>query len=71
MNNQISLIVTILLNNRVIVADTGIKGAWLKMLKIEPSFWKYARLYARLQKNEYTTFEIEDKTYHIEIYRNK
>ena len=71
MNIQISQIITIILNNRIVCVDTNIRDLRKQFLKIEPEFWKYDRLYARLRKEPYTLFETEGKEYHIELTKTK
>lgn len=67
MNNQTSKILTVVLNNRVVCADTNLKSLREQFLKIEPTFWKYDRLALRLRKSDKTIFFVEDKEYHIQI----
>ena len=71
MNERISQVIVIILNNRLICVDTNTASIHRKFITIEPSFWKYDKLHRLLKTNDYLTFIIEDKTYHIEIYHNK
>lgn len=71
MNERISQVIVIILNNRLVCVDTNTSGLHRKIKTIEPSFYGYDKLHKLLKTNDYLTFEIEDKTYHIEIYRNK
>jgi len=71
MNERISQVIVITLNQRLIAVDTNTAGIHRKFKDVEPNFWGYDKLHKLLKSNDYLLFTIDNKTYHIEIYRNK
>ncbi|WP_044403410.1 hypothetical protein [Lacinutrix sp. Hel_I_90] len=71
MNKQTSQIITAVLNNEVIYADTNLKSFRDNFAAIEPSFWHYYKLYPKMKKTNKVVFEVEDKQYHIQITKAK
>lgn len=67
MNERISQIITIVLNNRIVCLDTNIQGVYNKFMEVEPNFWNYHKLYRKFQSENYFIFSVDDKEYHIEI----
>lgn len=67
MNKHINQLITAVLNNRVVYADTNLKNFRDKFAELEPSFWKYHKLYSKLKNIDIIEFDVDDKKYFIQM----
>jgi hypothetical protein len=71
MNERIKQIITVVLNNRVVSAETNLSATHRNIKTIEPLMYSYEKLYLQFKNKDYITHSINENTYHIEITRNK
>lgn len=71
MNDRIKQIITVVVNNRIVSAETNVSATYRNIKSLEPSIYSYEKLYLQLKKEDYLTFKVDDKTYHIEVTKNK
>jgi hypothetical protein len=71
MNKHINQLITAILDNRIIYADTNLKSFQSKFSELEPSFYNYFKLYHRLKKESIIVFEVDDKKYFIQLLKSE
>lgn len=71
MNDRISQIITVVLNNIVLSAETNFSATHRFLKENLPKMYHYRKFLEEVKQKDLIKIESDDKTYHIQIIRNK